>query len=921
MDWTRCVRNEFRRLRKPVAPIVIEELVQHAADAYRDARAEGASQADAESKVFDLVMSWCAATSGPRRTQQHELPDVPPVPRSLRAQFIGLPLDVRQALRLLWREPGFAIVSMVLIGLAIAGTTTILTVINGVVFRPLPWVGAEGVVRVVEFSSSRPPESTVVSNLTYKMWADRHEAIVDLGAWIDDAMTLNVDGGVERVRVGRVTPSLFPVLGVAPALGVPFKESETVLPDYDGIGGTTVILSHGFWQERYGGAHEVLGKTLTLKNKSRTIVGVMPAGFDFPASDTRLWVPMAVEPPFDPPIVRNGVTEVGIGMGHYDVVARLRPGFTAEQAATEAAARVNAPIPHLRPRVRVEFLGGDGIARIQVMPALDWDVREVKPALWVMFAAVALLFAAAIGNVANMQFARAAARQQEVAVRTAIGADAGRLARQLFIETLPVAVLGGALGLGLTSSVLRALPALMPEDFPRLEGVAVDGRVWLVVSGLTLMVAVLASLLPLRVTRRVKLTHVLAEDAAAPVGQSLRSPVARPRVLIITGQIAVAAFLLVGGAVLAQSFIKLVDADRGYQPDHLLTARINLNTALAPAARRLVSVDLADRMDRMPGVTNAGLAYSLPLTPAPLNVEPFSAEEPGRRGSRMEARGRQVSPGYFAAMGRRITRGRGFTSRDVRGSDQVLIVNETFVARYLSADPIGMVLKAPFRDYGDYGSPVHLWRVVGVVTDINNRTAGEPTLPEVFVSINQIDTIWRESLWAAVRTTGDPAALTDDLRALAATVDPRMTIDQVMTMQDRLDRSLARPRLYAVLLGGFAAFALLVAGIGLFGGMAYSVAQRRREIGVRTALGATPGDIIRLVVKQGATITAAGLVIGLGAAALTGQVLSAYLFGVTGFDPSTFAAVAGAIIVVALLACAIPARRAAKIDALTTLKR
>jgi predicted permease len=535
---------------------------------------------------------------------------------------------------------------------------------------------------------------------------------------------------------------------------------------------------------------------------------------------------------------------------------------------------------------------------------------------------VALLFAAAIGNLANIQFARAAARQQEVAVRTAIGAGAGRLARQLFVEMLPIAIIGGALGLGLTASVLRALPALMPEDFPRLEDVAVDGRVWLVVSGLTLIVAVMSSLLPLRLTRRVKLSQVLAEDGGSTsAGQSLRSPQARARVLIITGQIAVAALLLVGGALLAQSFARLIDADRGYQPDHLLTARVSLDTSLTPAARRRLSIDLADRMDTMPGVTNAGLAYSLPMMPAPLNIMPFFATEPRRGGRRMETRGRQVSPGYFAAMGRRITRGRGFTSRDVRGTDQVVMVNETFASRYLAADPIGTVLRVPFGDYSDGGAPVHLWRVIGVVTDINDRAAGEPPVPEVFVSINQLDAVWEEYLWAAIRTTGDPAALTKDLRALVSSVDARTTIDQVATMEDRLDRSLARPRLYAVLLGGFAAFALLVAGIGLFGGLSYSVAQRQREIGVRTALGATPGDIVRLVLKQGAAITAAGLVVGLGLAAATGQVLGAYLFGVTRLDPATFAAVSGAIVVVALFACVIPARRAARIDALTALRR
>ncbi|HEX7779287.1 MAG TPA: ADOP family duplicated permease, partial [Vicinamibacterales bacterium] len=891
MNWHHEIRSEFTRLNKIVDDTVVEELAQHAAAAFEAARAGGESSADAEARVRALITSWCEGTIGPQRIVRPPLVQSVPAGRSW---FAGLGLDLRLSVRLLWRQPGFAVLSIAMIALGIAATTSIFSVVNGVVLKPLPMPGAEGLVRLME-AGALQSGATTISNLTYNTWipstssgqASQAATIEGIGTWSPEhSVELDGPNGATQVRYSIVSPSLFPLLRAAPLIGRHFSEARK--PVDEAFWGerryaTEVILSYGFWQERFGGAPDVLGKKLDLAPWPRSpIVGIMPQGFEWPSSAARLWVRSR-----DPgPVVNHGVGKNGrqrtmFGFTEFNAVARLKPGFTAEQAAAEATSRVNAPGGEFAD-ARQRMFGGDGTARIRVVPLLEWSLQDVQPALWMLLAAVGLLFAAAVGNLVNLQLTRAAKRQQEVAVRAAIGAGGARLARQLLVETLPIAVIGGTLGVAITAAVLRMLPALLPANFPRAQEVVLDGRVLGVAIALTFIVAILAGLLPVRLARRLTLTSGLAEGSTS-AGSNLRSPRGAVRPIIIAGQVAVAALLLVGAALLGQSFLRMVAVDRGYELANVLTAHLSYHPLKAthgsfrPFYDRFLSY-----LPSMPGVTHAGIASRLPLLAAAgRSVEVSERAAPTRR---MPAMSQLVSADYFNAMGMRVTRGRGFTREDVYGSEQVMLVNETFAARYLPGDPLNVILHAPFHSVGSEFGPDSLFRIVGVVADVKGQGPADPVEPEIYANYTQFGKLGEgpgESQFLAVRTTGNPGALARDLQQFVSSLSPWASLENVMTMEARVERTLARPRLYATLVSGFAAFAVIVAVIGLFGGLSYSVAQRTREIGVRSALGATPGNILALVLRQGIVLGVAGLAIGLGAAAASGRYLSAHLFGVT----------------------------------------
>jgi putative ABC transport system permease protein len=405
-------------------------------------------------------------------------------------------------------------------------------------------------------------ESHTFTNVTYNAWSHQPRTIDGVAGWDNTEVFLGGDSGVERIPSANVTPTLFPLLGESPLFGANFTED-------DARSNNTVILSYGFWQERFGGARDVLGKQITLSGRTRTIIAVMPRGFEFPTHQARLWTPFHMQLAYRP---GNDARHVSIFNG----LARLKPGVTPEQAASEGSARLNAiPLPDLKWMLE-SFAGGFGAYQMTAVPMRDWVVKDVKPALWILLAAGGLLLAAAVGTVVNLQLAQATARRREVAIRSAIGAGAGRLARQLFVETTTIAAIGGALGLALTLSLLRVLPALLPADFPRAHHIGVDARVFAVAAFLTMAVSLGIGLLPARMARRVTLTRALSEDGSAPIGQSLRSPVARSRSFIITAQVAIAAVLLVGGALLSKSFTRLLAAERGYTPGNLLTARVGI---------------------------------------------------------------------------------------------------------------------------------------------------------------------------------------------------------------------------------------------------------------------------------------------------------------------------------------------------------
>lgn len=901
MDWRAEIRAEFARLGKPADEDVTEELAQHAAAAWTAERAEGSTADRADAAVRELIHAWCLGAADIARPRRTPLLESAPAARS---PFAGLGLDIRHSLRLLRRQPGFSVVSVLMIALGIASTTAIFSVVNGVLLKPLPWRDAGRLIRIVESRDGGNLRLPIFSNASYLAWKEHAETVEGLGAYITSTVSFDGSAGLERIASAGVSASAFPLLGVQPILGTVFADADELAPN-------NIIVSYGFWQERFAGARDVIGKTLMLDGRPRTIIGVMPDGFDFPSRGVRLWTPFRVVPAIVP-----GSKQTSISM--FAAFARLKPGVTPSQAAAEGGARGTAG-PDLG-MVTSAVFGATGPVRVTAQPMLDSIVGDMKDALWVLLAAVALLCVAAIGNVANMQLAQANARRREMAMRAAIGAGGGRLARQLFVETGVMALIGGVLGLGLTAAILRALPSLLPGDFPRAADVGIDARVALVVVALTILVALIVGLMPVRMARRVRLTSAIAENGSAPVGHRLRSPAARSRALIIAGQVAIAAVLLVGASLLIRSFQTMASADRGFAPSNLMTSRVTLlGQKLSPSARAEFFSTVAAKLRALPGVTTVGYSDVLPLggTFTRVSFNRTSGEAPGDPNNNISAASRTVSANYASALGLRILQGRGFNESDTATSEPVMLVNEAFVRRYITGDPLAVSLPAGFDSAVEARNP---WRIVGVVADVRNQSADEPPQPEVYCSVHQLSDGPSATQYVAVRTTGDSAPVAARLRDIVRETSSRAVAEQIMTMDARLMTSLSRPRLYAVLLGGFALFAALVAVIGLFGGLSYSVSQRTREIGVRTALGATPSEIMRLVVAQGMVMTVLGLVTGLLAAAFATRLLGQFLFGVTAHDPFSFAVVAIGLAAVAALACALPARRAARVDPLKGLR-
>ncbi len=658
-------------------------------------------------------------------------------------------------------------------------------------------------VRVGEYDRLAGDNGRSVSNETWYAWNDAPTTLEGLATWDDVFLSYDGASGLELVRGARISASLFPLLGVAPAVGSSFTESQETTAD-------AIMLSYNFWRDRFGGVTDVLGRRMMIDGRPRTVVGVMPREFYFPDRDARVW--LAARPPtvIESQTTTKGRTSVSMVFSRHNGLARLKPGVTPEQAAAEATIRIATSISQRQHSIGQTSV--DQVARKVVLtPILDWMTKDVKPALWILSAAVALLVATAIGNIANMQLSRATMRQREMAIRTAIGAGSRRIVRQLLVETSIVATIGALAGLGITAALLRVLPALMPEDFPRLEDIVIDARVLGVATALTAAVALVIGLLPARMSRRVSLATAFAEDGAAPVSGNCRSVAAHSRALVITGQVAVATLLLVSAGLLAQSLYKLIRVDRGYESAHLLTARIRQSSAGVPVATRATFyAEVLAKLRAVPGVTHAALSNDLPVTHADEGGE-IHGRNPASPGQRMEGSVRVVGTDYLATLGMRLVRGRTLAASGVPNSELAIVVNETFAACYVPGDPLGALVSLdldsnrPCAPTAETRSAcMNPWRVVGIAADVRQSGIEAPVKPEVFAPRSQFLSPPPAAQYVSVRTTGDPAALAADLRAVVKSSSTRAFVEDVMPMETRLMTSLARPRLYAVLLGGFA---------------------------------------------------------------------------------------------------------------------
>ena len=819
--------------------------------------------------------------------------------------------DLRYGLRLLRRQPGFAAVAILTMALGIGATTMLFSVAYGVLLKPLPWADAAQLVRVTETREGRTGRVPgTLSNGTFLAWRDHPSTIEDVGGWLTQTATLTGAGDPVRLPIIPTTPSLFPMLRVRPLVGRLFTDGEGGR-DQPGV----VILSYGLWQERFGGRAEIVGRLIQLDAKPYTIVGVMPREFAFPDREARAWTAWSV-----PPVVGNGGMLVGV---IFRAIARVRAGATPAQAAAEATSRARSA-PDMGVAARALF-GAAGPIDVSAQPELQAITADVRPAILGLLAAVALLLITAIANVAGLQLARATTRRREMAVRAAIGAGQRHIVRQLVIENAIIGLCGGAAGLALAAALQRTFPSLLPAGFPRLDALTLDLRLLWFALGVSVLASVACGLLPAWHTRRVNLAEALSEDGVASISGAIRSPMARTRALIMTGQVAIACVLLMGAALLTRSFISLVRADRGYDPVNVLTARLPLPPGY-PAERRSQLLDaLIERLRVAPGVTHAAYGSALPFVSLG-GFTAFTMRSPRNPGVEVNVQAAQriVSPDYFAAMRLRIVAGRTLTDADTMTTSPAIVVNRTFARQYLGEQPLGSRIpqRGP-RAGGIRFADEHAdWEVVGVVEDMR-QDVGSPLQPEIFASARQITT--RSTNFSSepifvIRTAGDPTAYVSTLRSLVHDAAPALALDSVMTLEDRVMTSLATPRLYAVVLVWFGVFALVVAGVGLFGVLSFSVAQRTREIGVRSALGARAHDIVALVLGQAFWIVGIGMLAGLSASLAGVRLLSAFLYGISPHDALTFVAVPIVIVAVAAVACLVPARRAAKVDPLTALR-
>jgi putative ABC transport system permease protein len=822
--------------------------------------------------------------------------------------------DLRFAMRMLVRGPGFAAVVIVTMALSIGATTTLFSLVYGVLMRPLPWSEPDRLVRLQETRGGRAGRIPwTISNGTYLAWRDRPDTIEEIGGWLRSRrMTLLVGGGEpERLLVGPVTPSLMRVIRARPEVGRLFLDGDT-----GGQQATAVILGHGLWQRRFGGRADIVGTTLRLDNQLHTVIGVMPRDFAFPNRETEAWTPFTVVPVHPKPNV--------ISLMIFPALARLRSGVTVPQVETEATSRARGA-PDIGP-TGVALFGGREPIVITAAPAVDVLTAGVRPALLVLLAAVALLFLASTTSLLVLQLSRVVRRSRETAVRAAIGAGGARLVRQWLVESGMLGAIGAAAGV-LTAGLLhRALPAVLPVGFPRIEDVRLDWRVAIFAGAVALLVSAACGMVPAFGARVGRLTETLSKGRGGTTLTLTRTRAATVRTIFMAIQVAVACVLLIGGSLLTRSFVRMLDADRGFDPHNLLTMRLPLPPQ-STFPKYMSTIDrLQSSLGVLPGVTDVAIGNALPLV-SPGNYGGMNIALPRDPSTKVEVQAiqRVVSPEYFRAMRLRVVEGRPLADLDTVSSPPVVVVNRTFAARYLGDRPIGQRLNLPL------GKNL-AWEVVGVVEDMRQGTNFEepsatfggltdPPQPEMFFPHRQWPAGFSISeLIVVIRSAGDPALLSESVRARIAAEDPTLPIDSVMTMEDRVAASLAGPRSYAVFLVGFALCALAIAGVGLFGVISYMTSQRTREIGLRAALGARCGDVLALVGRQALAITAGGVAAGLVAAFALSRSLSILLYGISTRDVVSFAVVPLVLVVVSTLACAAPAWRATRIDPLVALR-
>jgi putative ABC transport system permease protein len=806
--------------------------------------------------------------------------------------------DTRYAVRSLLKNPGFAIMAVITLALGIGANTAIFSVVNAVLLRPLPFHDAGELVTLWERNPKQGYEQNPPAAGNFIDWRDQNRVFAQMAIYAPSRkFNLALGEQPQRITGAAVSTSLFELLGVRPVQGRTFS-SEEEQPGNDQV----ALISHNLRQRHFAADANPVGQTITLDSKTYTIVGVMPEGFQFPGGSgtvlriftpesAELWVPLAL----DAETLRQRSSH------SLNVIGRLKPGITVAQATAE----MDAIQQRLEQQYPTFFIGSN----VKLVPLAEQIVGTARRPLLVLWGAVAFVLLISCANVANLLLSRSSSRKKEFALRAALGAGRTRIIRQLLTESLLLSFAGGIAGTLLAAWGVQVLSAIVPPDFPRRGEIAIDG--W--VLGFTLLISVLTGIIfglaPAIQSTKMDLTDALKAGGRNSAGSSHRHSL---RSLLVMSEMALALILLIGAALMIQSFLRLRHVGAGFTPDNVLTMELSLPRNTYPRERRPAFFQqLLERAQSVPGVLVVAAAKHLPLSGDNMNFA-FDVEgRPFPPGRSPGADCRFVTPDYFKALSIALIKGRGFSETDGPQAPHVLLINKAMADRFFpNEDPIGKRLELGINSFTG--------QIVGIVGNVKHVGLDADVNEEVYAPYSQAP-FWTD-MTLLVRTSGDPMSLAGAMRNELGTLDKQVSIGKVRTMDTIAAESVAQPRFRTLLLGLFGISALLLASVGIYGVMSYAVTQRTQEIGIRMALGAQVGDVRKLVISNGMTLALIGVAVGLAGAYGLTRLMASLLFGISATDAPTFVAISAGLVVVALVACYIPARRATKVDPLVALR-
>lgn len=809
--------------------------------------------------------------------------------------------DLRYAIRSLAQRPGFTLVALVTLALGIGANTAIFSVVNGVVLKPLPYDQPDRLVMVWETIAANDRRSVAPGN--FVDWQAQNRTMEALAATYYGNFNLTGDGVPERIDGATVTSNLMSLLRVRAQLGRVFQVADDLHQDR-----RLVVIGDGLWKRRFGSDRNLLGRTITVDDISYEVVGVMPPGFQYPVKSD-LWVlgrdRNAVSPSLIAQFPKNDWTHERDA--HFiNVIGRLRPGVTLSQAQSDLAA--------ISRRLEQQFPGTNAGLGSNVVSLHTQIVGNVRPLLLLLLGAVVFVLLIACTNVANLLLVRASQRDREIAVRIAVGASRARLIRQFLTESILLSLAGGLLGLLVSIWAVALFVRLSPGDIPRLDEVSVDSRLLAFTLAISVLTGICFGLLPALQTTKTDLNRALKEGARSSQGRSRR----RARDYLVIGELALAQLLLVAAGLLIVSYVRLNHIDAGFNPDHVLTAKIAPSNRKYPdpKSRAQLFDAILEHLRQIPGVKSAALVLNLPLSGSSMNrgfeVEGRPAPKPDEN---VTMDYQVVSPDYFAVLETPILRGRGFTEGDTENSPRVIIINQTMARRYWPGeDPVGQRMKI-----GEASQETSWRTIVGIVGDMRHASLNDAPVPCAFTVYRQDLESWSR-MAITVKTTTDPNSLSGAVHKELTAIDPAQPVYAVQPFQNLLVSAVAPQRYVMVLLGSFSLLALVLAIVGVYGVISFSVRERTNEIGIRVALGANSRDVLRLVLGHGMVVASIGIALGLAGAFAVTRFLRGFLFQVTATDPGTFALVAFLLGIVAFCACYFPARRATKVDPLVALR-